>query len=85
MQYPLFLCSHSDIHLCPDVLFYHIPPHCVLVLHLPIFSPQAGNILSTPTLTPTAAPTPTKIAHSDSDELKIRLIIVDSTGREMGI
>ena len=77
MQCPPFPYHHSRTPTCPNVPFYHILLHCVLLaFNYPCYPLQAGNILSTPS--PTPAPTPVKIA--DSDLLKL-LIIVDSTSR----
>ena len=82
MQCPLFLYHHTFISTCPNIPFYHIPPHCVLPTFTYRCSPLiASNILSTPTPNPTPTPIPVKI--SDSDRLELRIIIVDSTSREM--
>ena len=81
-QCPLFLYHHTFISTCPNIPFYHIPPHCVLPTFTYRCSPLiASNILSTPTPNPTPTPIPVKI--SDSDRLELRIIIVDSTSREM--
>ena len=75
------LSSHLNTYMSQYPILPHPTPLCSSYLHLPAFSLIAGNILSTPTPNPTPTLIPVKI--SDYDRLKLRIIIVDSTSREV--
>ena len=78
---PFPLSSHLNPYMSQYPILPHPTPLCSSYLYPPAFSLIAGNILSTPTQNPTQTPIPVKI--SDYDRLELRVIIVDSTSREM--